>query len=110
MQKPGSAGRVSKPSAARKKCGTAEVQPQEMNHLAKVYLKLDLETGKENDVKTALKKVAGVKSADFVTGAHDLIATIEAKSFEDVVTKTLPEVRKIKGIKKTITDFAFEWA
>ena len=81
-----------------------------MNHLAKAYLKLDLETGKENDAKTALKKISGVKNADFVTGAHDLIATVEAKSFEEIVTKTLPEVRKIKGIKKTVTDFAFEWA
>jgi len=78
--------------------------------LAKAYLKLDLETGKENDAKTALKKISGVKNADFVTGAHDLIATVEAKSFEEIVTKTLPEVRKIKGIKKTVTDFAFEWA
>lgn len=81
-----------------------------MNPLAKAYLKLDLETEKESDVKTALRKVTGVKSADFVTEAHDLIVTVEAKNFEDIVTKTLPEVRKIKGIRKTVTDFSFEWA
>ena len=77
--------------------------------MAKAYLKLDLETGKENDVKTALKKVGGIKNADFVTGTQDLIATVEAKSFEEIVTKTLPEVRRIKGIRKTVTDFTFEW-
>jgi len=78
--------------------------------MAKAYLKIDIETGKETDVKAALKKVTGVKSADFVTGSQDLLATVEAKSYEEIVTKTLPEVRKLKGIRKTITDFAFEWS
>ena len=78
--------------------------------MAKAYLKIDIETGKETDVKAALKKVTGVKSADFVTGSQDLLATVEAKSYEEIVTKTLPEVRKLKGIRKTVTDFAFEWS
>lgn len=78
--------------------------------MVKAYLKIDIETGKENDVKAALKKVTGVKSADFVTGLQDLLATVEAKSYEEIVTKTLAEVRKVKGIRKTVTDFAFEWS
>jgi DNA-binding Lrp family transcriptional regulator len=78
--------------------------------MAKAYLKIDIETGKENDVKTALKNVHGVKSTDFVTGTHDLVATIEAKNYEEIVTKSLADVRKVKGIKKTTTDFVFEWA
>jgi DNA-binding Lrp family transcriptional regulator len=78
--------------------------------MAKAYLKIDIETGKENEVKTALKKISGVKSADFVTGTQDLLASVEGKSFEEIVTKTLSDVRKVKGIKKTVTDFAFEWA
>ena len=94
----------------RKQITAQKNTPQEMNHLAKAYLKIDLETGKEIDVKSALKKVSGIKSADFVTGTQDLIASVEAKSFEEILTKTLPEVRKIKGIRKTVTDFAFEWA
>ncbi|MDD1693408.1 MAG: Lrp/AsnC ligand binding domain-containing protein [Methanoregula sp.] len=78
--------------------------------MAKAYLKIDIETGKENDARAALKKVTGVKSADFVTGLHDLVATVEAKSYEEIVTKVLPEIRKVKGIRKTVTDFAFEWS
>lgn len=78
--------------------------------MVKAYLKIDIETGKEKDIKTALKKVAGVNSVDFVTGLHDLLATVEAKSYEEILTKTLAEVRKVKGIKKTVTDFAFEWS
>ena len=78
--------------------------------MVKAYLKIDIETGKENEVKTALKKVHGIKSAEFVTGSQDLIASVEAKTYEEIVTRTLSEVRKVKGIKKTVTDFVFEWA
>ena len=78
--------------------------------MANAYLKIDIDTGKEKEVKAALKKITGVKSADFVTGAHDLVALVEGKNYEEIVTKTLSEVRKVKGIKKTITDFVFEWA
>lgn len=78
--------------------------------MTKAYLKIDIETGKENDAKAALKKITGIKSVDFVTGLHDIIATAEAKSLEEIVTKTLPEVRKVKGVRKTVTDFAFEWS
>ncbi|MCX6689975.1 MAG: Lrp/AsnC ligand binding domain-containing protein [Methanoregula sp.] len=68
--------------------------------MAKAYLKIDIETGKEIEVKAALKKVSGVKSADFVTGAHDLLASVEGKNYEEIVTKTLAEIRKVKGIKR----------
>jgi DNA-binding Lrp family transcriptional regulator len=78
--------------------------------MASAYLKIDIETGKEKEVKAALKKVNGVKSADFVTGTHDLVSLVEGKNFEEIVTKTLSEIRKVKGIKKTTTDFVFEWA
>lgn len=78
--------------------------------MANAYLKIDIEIGKEKEVKTALKKINGVKSADFVTGTQDLVALVEGKNYEEIVTKTLGEIRKVKGIKKTVTDFVFEWA
>ncbi|ACL17239.1 Lrp/AsnC ligand binding domain-containing protein [Methanosphaerula palustris] len=78
--------------------------------MANAYLKIDIETGKEKEVKTALKKITGVKSADFVTGSQDLVALVEGKNYEEIVTQTLEEIRKVKGIKKTVTDFVFEWA
>jgi DNA-binding Lrp family transcriptional regulator len=77
--------------------------------MAKAYLKIDIETGKEKEVRDALRKTGGVKSADFVTGKNDLLALVEGGSFEEIVTKILGEIRKVKGINKTITDFVFEW-
>jgi DNA-binding Lrp family transcriptional regulator len=78
--------------------------------MSKAYLKIDLETGKENEAKAAIKKIGGVKSAEFVTGVHDLIALVEGKSYEEIASKTLQEIHKVKGVKKTVTDFVFEWA
>jgi DNA-binding Lrp family transcriptional regulator len=77
--------------------------------MAKAYLKIDIETGKEKEARDALRKIGGVKSADFVTGKNDLLALVEGSSFEEIVTKILGEIRKVKGINKTITDFVFEW-
>ena len=77
--------------------------------MAKAYLKIDIETGKEKEVRDALRKTGGVKSADFVTGKNDLLALVEGGSFEEIVTKILGDIRKVKGINKTITDFVFEW-
>jgi DNA-binding Lrp family transcriptional regulator len=77
--------------------------------MAKAYLKIDIETGKEKEVRDALRKIGGVKSADFVTGKNDLLALVEGSSYEEIVTKILGEIRKVKGINKTITDFVFEW-
>ena len=77
--------------------------------MAKAYLKIDIEAGKENEVKAALKKISGVKSADFVTGSQDILALVEGKNYEEIVTKILSDIRKVKGINKTVTDFVFEW-
>jgi len=77
--------------------------------MAKAYLKIDIEAGKEKEVRDALRKISGVKSADFVTGTHDILALVEGTSYEEILTKILGEIRKVKGISKTITDFVFEW-
>jgi len=78
--------------------------------MAKAYLKIDIENGKENEVQAALNKISTVTSADFVTGTHDLVATVEGKNYEEIVTKALKDIRKVRGIKKTTTDFVFEWS
>ncbi|MFB3766570.1 MAG: Lrp/AsnC ligand binding domain-containing protein [Methanotrichaceae archaeon] len=77
--------------------------------MAKAYLKIDIEAGKENEVKAALRKINGVKSADFVTGSQDILALVEGKDYEEILTKILSDIRKVKGINKTVTDFVFEW-
>jgi len=77
--------------------------------MAKAYLRANLVAGKEKSARDALRKISGIKSADFVTGSHDLVAEIEANSFEDISTHILSEVRQVQGISETDTDFVFGW-
>jgi DNA-binding Lrp family transcriptional regulator len=77
--------------------------------VAKAYLKIDIEAGKEKEVRDTLRKISGIKSVDFVTGTQDILALVEGASYEGIVTKNLAEIRKVKGINKTVTDFVFEW-
>jgi DNA-binding Lrp family transcriptional regulator len=77
--------------------------------MAKAYLKIDLEAGKEKEVRDALRKIGGVKSAEFVTGSNDIVALVEGSNYEEILKKHLSEIRNVKGITKTVTDFVFEW-
>uniref|UniRef100_A0A7C4UHB9 Lrp/AsnC family transcriptional regulator n=1 Tax=candidate division WOR-3 bacterium TaxID=2052148 RepID=A0A7C4UHB9_UNCW3 len=67
------------------------------------YLLINVDTGKEEEVLKALRKIEGIKNVHIVTGLHDLICYIEAddlKKIKKIITK---EIRGIKGIQKTIT-------
>ena len=77
--------------------------------MARAYLNANLEAGRERDARGALRKINGVKSAEFVTGSHDLLALIEGNSYEDIASKTLSDIRKVQGVSETVTDFVFGW-
>lgn len=77
--------------------------------MARAYLKANLEAGREREARGALRKINGVKSAEFVTGSHDLLALIEGNSYEDIASKTLSDIRKVPGVSETVTDFVFGW-
>ncbi|PKP59700.1 MAG: AsnC family transcriptional regulator [Candidatus Altiarchaeales archaeon HGW-Altiarchaeales-2] len=76
--------------------------------MVKAYLKIDTELGKERDVRKTLRKIKGVKSADLITGRHDILALVEGTSYEKIAAKVLEKIRKVKGIKRTVTDLVFD--
>jgi DNA-binding Lrp family transcriptional regulator len=76
--------------------------------MAKAYLKIDVAAGKERNVKGALLKVNGVKSADLTSGEQDIIALIEAPGYEQALNLVLEKVRKINGITRTITNLVLD--
>jgi DNA-binding Lrp family transcriptional regulator len=77
--------------------------------MARAYLNANLEAGRERDARGALRKINGVKSAEFVTGSHDLLALIEGNSYEDIASKTLSDIRNVPGVSETVADFVFGW-
>jgi len=76
--------------------------------MARAYLAIDAAVGKERAVRNALKKVQNVVRADLVTGRYDIIAIVEARSFEALFNTVLKKVRAVKGITRTITHIAVE--
>lgn len=76
--------------------------------MARVYMLANLTAGKEKFVRDTLRGTKGVVQADIITGAYDLIAVLEAPDMNDIFTKILKEVRKIKGLTRTETFVAIE--
>ncbi len=76
--------------------------------MAKAYLKISVEAGKEREVCGSLKKLARVKSADLTTGDQDIIAVVEAPNYEALLKTIVEETRKIEGITSTSTSLVLD--
>ncbi len=76
--------------------------------MARAYLKIEVEMGKERSVRDALLKFDEVKGAELTTGGQDILAVIEADSFEDMLQVVVDKLRTLKGIKNTVTDLVLE--
>ena len=76
--------------------------------MARAYLKITLEMGKERSVRDALLKFIEVKGAELTTGGQDVLALIEADNFEDILQVVVDKLRTLRGIKNTVTDLILE--
>ncbi len=76
--------------------------------MAKAYLKIKVEAGKERSVRDALLRFDEVKGADLTTGGQDILASIEADSYEDILQVVIDRLRTLKGVKSTVTDLVLE--
>lgn len=76
--------------------------------MAKAYLKITVEAGVERDVCNALRKLPQVKSADMTTGDQDIIAIVEAPSYEMLLKIVVEELRGISGIASTSTSLVLD--
>ncbi len=69
----------------------------------RAYVLIQTEVGKAADVATEIGALAGVISADDVTGPYDVIATAEADSVDDLGKMVVSKVQMIDGITRTLT-------
>ena len=76
--------------------------------MAKAYLKIKVEAGKERSVRDALLRFDEVKRADLTTGGQDILVSVEAHSYEDILQVVIDRLRTLKGIKSTVTDLVLE--
>jgi hypothetical protein len=68
--------------------------------MPQAYIMIDVVPGQDATVQAAVAKIAGVKMVHQVTGAHDLIAFVDAEPYEEFAG-ILSTIRQISGIRDT---------
>lgn len=72
--------------------------------MARAYVKVNVAAGKERVVKDALLRRDEVQTADITSGDQDIIALVEAASFDELLDLTLNQLRTIEGVTGTVTN------
>ena len=67
------------------------------------YVLINVEIGTENDVLNKLKEIPGVTEAWIVFGVYDIITKVEADSSEKLKDFISRSIRKIEGVRNTLT-------
>ncbi len=76
--------------------------------MARVYMLGNVLPGKDRDIRDTLRGINGVVNADVITGQFDIVAVLEAKDINEIFTRILKKVRKVRGITRTETFIAVE--
>ena len=76
--------------------------------MARAYLKIKVETGKERGIRDRLREMEEVKTADLTTGDQDLIVVVEAENYEVLLKCIIEGIRHIEGIESSSTSLALE--
>ncbi len=76
--------------------------------MARAYVKINAEAGKEKAVRDALLARQEVKSADLTSGDQDIIALVESDSFDELLDLTLNRLRTIDGVTGTVTNLIID--
>jgi len=67
------------------------------------FVLMNAELGKENKLVSELRQIPNVKEVYPVYGVYDVVMEIEADSMETLRETITNQVRKIDGIKSTLT-------
>ncbi len=68
-----------------------------------LYLLVETEVGRLEDVLRKIRAVPGVTEVEAVTGPFDLIAKVQAPHINAALDTVVHKIRKISGIKSTET-------
>jgi DNA-binding Lrp family transcriptional regulator len=77
-----------------------------MQGQAKAYVLIEADAGQVGAVIATLRGIAGVRTADPVTGPYDIIVTVETADQRDIGRLVMNDIHAIAGIKRTITCLA----
>jgi DNA-binding Lrp family transcriptional regulator len=71
--------------------------------MPKAFVLMNADLGSEDSIVNELKKVEGVKEVYQVYGVYDIIAQVEANTMERVKETITWKLRKLTGVKSTLT-------
>ena len=74
--------------------------------MARAYLKIWTKSAREGSVREALLNLDGVKSVDLTAGEQDIIAVVEADTYEDLLQIVVGQIRPLNAIERTVTNLA----
>ena len=68
-----------------------------------VFILINAELGKEEDLLRDLRKMENIKEAYLVYGVYDVIAKAESESMEKIKELIAFKIRRLKEVKSTLT-------
>ena len=71
--------------------------------MVQAFILIQTEVGKAATVAEAIRTVAGVTSAEDVTGPYDCIARVEAGTVDDLGKLVIAKIQEVPGITRTLT-------
>lgn len=78
--------------------------------MALAFVLASAEVGSEEEILKGLRKITEVKEAYPVYGVYDIVAKVEAGTMEELRGVIASKVRKVKGIRSTLTMIVMEGA
>jgi DNA-binding Lrp family transcriptional regulator len=73
---------------------------------SKAYVLIEAEAGQVAAVIATLRSLAGISTADPVTGPYDIIAVVETADQREIGRLVMDALHQIVGVKRTITCLA----
>lgn len=71
--------------------------------MVQAYILIQTEVGKAAAVAAAIAELAGVASAEDVTGPYDVIVRAEAHSVDELGKLVVASIQGVDGITRTLT-------
>ena len=76
--------------------------------MPKAFVLMNAELGSEDSIVNELSNIDGVKEVYQVYGVYDIVAQVEADTMEKVKETITWKLRKLNGVKSTLTMIVME--
>jgi DNA-binding Lrp family transcriptional regulator len=76
--------------------------------MPKAFVLMNAELGSEDSIVNELRNIDGVKEVYQVYGVYDIVAQVEADTMESVKETITWKLRKLNGVKSTLTMIVME--